>query len=315
MDLGLDLRFFKEKLALTIDWYNKNTNNLLTSTAAPANTGSSITYINAGKINNHGTEFELSWKDTRGDFSYGISGNIATLHNEVLEGTQVGRVPGYQVHTAEPVTYFEPGFPLWYLRLYDVIGIDQQTGAPIYADLDNNTVINDNDRVAAGSGIPDFTYGLTVNMAWKGFDLTVYGSGAQGVTKLFSMTRADNTQLNTLKLFYDDAWHDASSTGYTHPKPSRTDSKILCSTDRIFDASFFKIKQIQLGYNVPKNFAQKLHLDTLRIYASLDDWFTITKYPGLDPESSQDTGSGLGVDTGSFPISKKVVFGVNVSLF
>ena len=315
VDLGLDLRFFKEKLALTIDWYNKNTNNLLTSTAAPANTGSSITYINAGKINNHGTEFELSWKDTRGDFSYGISGNIATLHNEVLEGTQVGRVPGYQVHTAEPVTYFEPGFPLWYLRLYDVIGIDQQTGAPIYADLDNNSVINDNDRVAAGSGIPDFTYGLTVNMAWKGFDLTVYGSGAQGVTKLFSMTRADNTQLNTLKLFYDDAWHDASSTGYTHPKPSRTDSKILCSTDRIFDASFFKIKQIQLGYNVPKNFAQKLHLDALRIYASLDDWFTITKYPGLDPESSQDTGSGLGVDTGSFPISKKVVFGVNVSLF
>ena len=315
VDLGLDLRFFKEKLALTIDWYNKNTNNLLTSTAAPANTGSSTTYINAGKINNRGTEFELSWKDTRGDFSYGISGNIATLHNEVLEGTQVGRVPGYQVHTAEPVTYFEPGFPLWYLRLYDVIGIDQQTGAPIYADLDNNSVINDNDRVAAGSGIPDFTYGLTVNMAWKGFDLTVYGSGAQGVTKLFSMTRADNTQLNTLKLFYDDAWHDASSTGYTHPKPSRTDSKILCSTDRIFDASFFKIKQIQLGYNVPKNFAQKLHLDALRIYASLDDWFTITKYPGLDPESSQDTGSGLGVDTGSFPISKKVVFGVNVSLF
>ena len=129
------------------------------------------------------------------------------------------------------------------------------------------------------------------------------------------MTRADNTQLNTLKEFYTDAWQNPQSTGYTHPKPSRTDSKILCSTDRMFDASFFKIKQIQLGYTVPSKILKKASISNLRVYASLDDFFTFTKYPGLDPETSLygASSSGLGVDTGSYPISKKVVFGVNIS--
>lgn len=315
LDLGVDMRFLNEKLTFSLDWYNKDTDNLLTSTTAPANTGSTTTYINAGKVNNHGTEIELSWKDTKGDFSYGISGNLATLHNKVLEGTQVGRVAGYTVHTAEAVTYFEAGYPLWYLRLYDLDGIDQQTGAPIYKDLNNDGVINDDDRICAGSGIPDYTYGITLNLAYKGFDVIVYGTGAQGVQKLFSMTRADNTQLNTLKEFYTDAWQSPSSTGYTHPKPNRTDSKILCSTDRMFDASFFKIKQIQVGYTVPKKVCSKLAMSSLRVYASFDDFFTFTKYPGLDPETSLygSSSSGLGVDTGSYPISKKMVFGLNVS--
>ena len=314
LDLGLDMRFFREKLAVSIDWYNKNTNDLITSTTAPANTGSTTTYINAGKVNNHGTEFEVSWKENVGDFSYSVSGNLATLHNKVLEGTQVGRVAGYTVHTAESVTYFEAGYPLWYLRLYEVQGVDQQTGAVIYADHNGDNVINDEDRIYAGKGMPDFTYGLTVNMAYKGFDLTLYGTGAQGVQRLYSLTRADNTTGNTLMEFYTDAWQNPNSTGYKHPKPT-TDSKILCSTDRMFDASFFKIKQIQLGYSLPKKIVSKIKMGEMRFYVSLDDWFTFTKYPGLDPEVGLygTAANGLAVDTGSYPISKKLVFGLNVS--
>lgn len=314
VDLGVDMRFFNERLSFSLDWYNKNTNDLITSTTAPGNTGSTTTYINAGKVNNHGTEIEMSWRDSAGDFSYSINGNIATLHNKVLQGTQVGRVAGFNIHTAEAVTYFEAGYPLWYLRLYEVSGVDPQTGAPIYSDKDNNNIINDNDRICAGSGIPDFTYGLTINLAYKGFDLTLYGTGAQGVQKLFAMTRADNTTANTLKEFYTNAWQSPQSQGYRHPKPS-TDSKILCSTDRMFDASFFKIKQIQLGYTIPKKVLDRMHLGNVRVFASLDDFFTFTKYPGLDPETSLygTSASGLGVDTGSYPVSKKVVFGLNLS--
>ena len=314
LDLGLDMRFFNERLAVSIDWYNKNTNDLITSTTAPANTGSTTTYINAGKVNNHGTEFELSWKDNVGDFSYSVSGNLATLHNKVLEGTQVGRVAGYTVHTAEAVTYFEAGYPLWYLRLYEVQGVDQETGAVIYADHNGDNIINDEDRIYAGKGMPDFTYGFTINMAYKGFDFTLYGTGAQGVERLYSMTRADNTTGNTLAEFYTDAWQNPQSTGYRHPKPT-TDTKILCSTDRMFDASFFKIKQIQLGYSLPKNIVSKIKMGDLRIYVSLDDWITFTKYPGLDPEVGLygSATNGLAVDTGSYPISKKLVFGLNVS--
>ena len=314
LDLGVDMHFFKDRLTLTIDWYNKDTDNLITSTTAPANTGSTTTYINAGMVNNHGTEIELGWKDTAGDFSYSITGNLATLHNKVTKGLQVGRTNGYQIHTAEPVTYFEEGYPLWYLRLYNVTGVDQQTGEAIYENRDDNPAINDNDRICAGKGMPDLTYGLTVNLAWKGFDFIIYGTGAAGVQRLFAMTRADVTTANTLKEFYVNAWQSPTSTGYKHPKPTN-DAKILCSTDRMFNADFFKIKQIQLGYTLPKNICQKILLSSLRVYVSLDDWFTFTKYPGLDPETGLFGAqvNGLAVDTGSYPISRKLVFGVNLA--
>ena len=159
--------------------------------------------------------------------------------------------------------------------------------------------------------MPDFTYGATLNLGWKGFDLIVYGSGAQGVDRLYALTRADQVTNNTLTEFYTKAWPNL---GYIHPKPTNL-NYLLCSEDRMFDASFFKIKQIQLGYSFPTSLLRKISLSSLRLYVSMDDWFTFTKYPGLDPEISLygSSASGLAVDGGSYPISKKLVFGLNVS--
>ncbi|MBP5337602.1 MAG: TonB-dependent receptor [Bacteroidales bacterium] len=315
VDVGLDLRMFKERLTFSVDWYNKNTHDLLTSTTAPANTGAETVYVNAGLVNNHGTEFELGWKDTIGDFSYGISGNLSTVHNKVIEGTSKDRVPGQKIWSSYDVTYFEEGYPLWYLRTFVVDHIDPQTGAAVYKDFNNDGAITPDDRDFAGSGIPDFTYGITLNFAWKGFDLLVLGAGSQGAELLYAVTRADALQQNTLKCFYADAWKSASSTGYKYPKPDSSDKFYRCSNLRVYDASFFKIKQIQLGYTLPRNLTKKIAMSSLRAYVSLDDWFTFTKYPGLDPETSHagSSASGLGIDYGSYPISKKLVFGVNVS--
>lgn len=315
VDLGVDVRFFNERLGISVDWYNKNTKDLLTSTTAPANTGSTRMYINAGKVNNHGTEIELSWKDNIGDFGYSISGNIATVHNKVLEGTAAERVQGERIWNSYYMTYFEKGYPLWYLRAFIIDGIDQETGAPVYRDKDKNGVINDDDRDYAGCGIPNFTYGLTLNLNYKNFDLIVYGAGSQGGELLYSLNRGDFAQQNTLREFYYKAWQNPQSTGYKYPKPDYSDTYFRASTARIFDASFFKIKQIQLGYTVPKNILKKVKMGSLRAYVSLDDWFTFTKYPGLDPETSHagTSAAGLGIDYGSYPISKKLVLGVNVS--
>ena len=315
VDVGLDLRMFKERLTFSVDWYNKNTHDLLTTTTAPANTGAETVYVNAGLVNNHGTEFELGWKDTIGDFSYGISGNLSTVHNKVIEGTSKDRVPGQKIWSSYDVTYFEEGYPLWYLRTFVVDHIDPQTGAAVYKDFNNDGAITPDDRDFAGSGIPDFTYGITLNFAWKGFDLLVLGAGSQGAELLYAVTRADALQQNTLKCFYADAWKSASSTGYKYPKPDSSDKFYRCSNLRVYDASFFKIKQIQLGYTLPRNLTKKIAMSSLRAYVSLDDWFTFTKYPGLDPETSHagSSASGLGIDYGSYPISKKLVFGVNVS--
>ena len=315
VDLGLDLRMFTNRLSFSVDWYNKNTHDLLTQTAAPANTGAERRWVNAGLVNNHGTEFELGWKDTIGDFSYGISGNLSTVHNKVVEGTSKDRVPGQKIWGSYDVTYFEENYPLWYLRTFVVDHIDQTTGAAVYKDFDGDGEITGEDRDFVGSGIPDFTYGLTLNFAWKGFDLLILGAGSQGAELLYAVTRADALQQNTLKMFYTDAWQNSSSTGYKYPKPDMNDKFYRTSNLRVYDASFFKIKQIQLGYTLPRKFSKKIAMSSLRAYVSLDDWFTFTKYPGLDPETSHagSSASGLGIDYGSYPISKKLVFGVNVS--
>ena len=315
VDVGLDLRMLNERLTFSVDWYNKNTHDLLTSTTAPANTGAETVYVNAGLVNNHGTEFELGWRDTIGDFNYGISGNLSTVHNKVVKGTSKDRVPGQKIWSSYDVTYFEEGYPLWYLRTFIVDHINPQTGEAVYKNFDDDPAITPNDRDFAGSGIPDFTYGLTLNLGWKGFDMLVLGAGSQGAELLYAVTRADALQQNTLKIFYTDAWKSASSTGYKYPKPDSSDKFYRCSDMRVYDASFFKIKQIQLGYTLPRKLVKKIAMSSLRAYVSLDDWFTFTKYPGLDPETSHvgSSASGLGVDYGSYPISKKLVFGVNVS--
>lgn len=315
LDFGIDVRMLNERLTLTVDWYNKNTHDLLTSTTAPGNTGAETVYVNAGKVNNHGTEIELGWRDSIGDFSYGVSGNLSTVHNMVVEGTSKDRVPGSKIWSSYDVTYFEEGYPLWYLRTFVVDHIDPETGAPVYKNFDDDPEITAEDRTMTGSGIPDFTYGITLNFSWKNIDLVLFGSGSQGAELLYAVTRADALQQNTLKEFYTNAWQSPSSTGYKYPKPDASDRYIRTSNLRVFDASFFKIKQIQLGYNFPKKWLEKIAISSLRAYVSLDDWFTFTKYPGLDPETSDagNNASGLGIDYGSYPISKKLVFGVNIS--
>ncbi len=311
-DIGLDARLFNNRLTIGLDWYNKNTKDLLTSTAAPANTGGTSMYVNAGKINNRGFEIELDWKDTIGDFAYGVSGNAAFLKNKVVEGTSAERVLGSRIWTSHYITYFEEGYPLWYLGTYMLDGIDPQTGEGIYRDVNNDGTINADDQIYAGKGIPDLTYGLTINLAYKNFDFVIYGAGAQGVERLFALYRADAPEQNKPKWYLENSWKSPSSTGYTLPKPNSTDTFLGASNAMVFDASFFKIKQMQLGYSLPRTLLNKVGLSSLRVYVSLDDWFTFTKYPGLDPETN-GAGQSLAVDNGAYPISKKAVFGVNLA--
>lgn len=314
VDIGLEARMFSDRLSMALDWYTKNTHDLLTSTTAPNNTGASTVYLNTGKVNNTGVEMELSWKDTIGDFAYGISGNFATLKNVVLEGISSERQQGSQVWSSDYVTYFEEGYPIWYLRTYVIDGINPETGEAIYRNFDDDPTINTEDRMMTGSAIPDLTYGITLNLEWKGIDFTMYGTGVWGVQKLFALGRGDFPQANTLKYFYDNCWMPGR-TEYTLPKPNYLDRNYKVSSAMVFDASFFKIKQIQLGYSLPNSLLRKIAVSNLRVYVSLDDWFTFTKYPGLDPETSGygSSGSAMAIDYGSYPISKKVVFGVNIS--
>lgn len=314
IDLGIDLRMLNDRLSFGFDYYEKKTKDLIVTGITPSLiVGNTTSPMNAGNVKNSGFEFELSWRDNIKDFNYSIKGNIATLKNKVtylhetLERIESTTSAGIGV-----MNYFEEGHPIWYMRGYECTGIDSQTGDPIFKDMNDDGIIGDADQTEIGSAIPDFTYGITLTAAWKGFDLTIFGSGSHGNDVFAGYNRTSRMKANTLKEFYDGRWTTAGDNAkYARSNPSNYD-KYLKSSKFVFDGSYFKIKQIQLGYNLPKNLLKQIGLSNLRLYCSLDDFFTFTKYPGFDPEFTS-TGSAMGLDMGSYPSSKKVVFGLNVA--
>ncbi len=314
LNFGFDARFLRDRLTFGMDWFHKKTKDLLVTNTTPSLVvGGTVSPVNAGNVSNKGFEFELGWRDNIKDFTYSVRANLATLKNEVTYlDPSLDRVVGTQFHTY-PLSYFEEGYPVYYFRGYKFAGIDPATGDPTFQDLNNDGVINDDDRTYIGDAIPDFTYGITLTAAWKGFDLTVFGTGSQG-NKIYNASfRPDQTKSNHLKeIYYDDRWTLENRSGSKPRAGANYMERYITSDAVVFDGSFFKIKQIQLGYTLPKNWLKKAYINNLRVYCSLDDFFTFTKYPGFDPEASANSTNGMGIDMGGYPNSKKVVFGFNI---
>ena len=314
-DFGIDARFLNNRLTFSADYFNKITDGLLVSVAPVAEVGVGSTTINAGTVRNAGLEFELSWKDVIGDFSYSINGNFSSLYNNVtyLDPT-VSRISGSVMQASQAYTAFEMGHKIWYFRAYDYLGVDPQTGEAIFKDVDGNGVIDANDMTDVGCGIPDYTYGITFNAAYKNFDLTVFGTGVWGNEIMAPSFRKDRPRNNSLRYFYENMWTESNRNAKLPSAiAQRDDIKIWASDANIFNGAYFKIKQIQLGYTVPTRIIKKIKMNSLRVFVSMDDWFTFTTYPGFDPETaSSGSSNSVGMDRGSYPTSKKVVLGVNV---
>jgi len=312
-DIGIDARFLKNRLSLTFDYFNKKTKDLIVTGITPSTiVGNTASPINAGNIKNTGLELEMGWKDVKGDFAYDVRGNISTIKNEVTNiHESLDYIAGAGFHTTSGITRFEVGKPAWYFYGYEFQGVDAATGDPVFVDQNSDDIINDDDKVDLGKGIPDITYGVTLSAAYKGVDVIVFGQGSYGNDIYTCLNRTDYA-VNSLTYFTEDRWRTDNPTGI-RPRAGANDlDKYYTSSAVIFDGSYFKIKQIQLGYTLPNSLTDKIGLQKFRIYGSLEDFFTFTKYIGFDPEVT-GVGSSLGVDKGSYPTSKKVIFGVNVS--
>ena len=310
-DLGFDLRMFNNRLTLGFDWYNKNTENLLVDIAPVPEVGISRTTVNAGAINNHGIEIELGWQDTVGDLHYSINSNFSTTHNKVtyLEPT-VDHIDGTGFANYKLTTYFQEGYPVWFIRGFEYAGVGENGRANFY---DKNGEITQNptdgDLKYIGNALPMISYGLTLRAEWKGFDLTVFGTGSAGFDLVPCVYRTQHMNINSLTYFYEEA-------GKSIPTIDKIWDQVnfWSSSATMFKGDYFKIKQIQLGYNLPKKWLNKALISSLRIYASMDDWFVFTQYPGFDPETaSTGAPSGRGLDKGSYPNAKRLLFGVNIS--
>ena len=314
LNFGFDGILLGGRMTFGVDYFIKKTKDLLVWGTTPSLIiGGSTSPMNAGNVENKGFEFELGWRDHIGDFNYSIRGNLSTLSNKVTYiDPSITRLSGSNFHTYT-ITYFEKGYPVYYFRGYKFAGIDSETGNPLFEDLDDDGKVSDGDLTCIGDAIPDFTYGITLTAAYKGIDLTVFGTGSYGNQIFNCINRPDYAASNRLKeVFYDNRWTAENKNG-TVPRAGANDmDKYACSSAMVYDGSFFKIKQIQLGYTLPKSLINKVFLNHARIYASLDDFFTFSKYPGFDPEAATNATSGMGIDKGGYPTSKKVVLGLNI---
>lgn len=314
LNFGFDGILLGGRMTFGVDYFIKKTKDLLVWGTTPSLIiGGSTSPMNAGNVENKGFEFELGWRDHIGDFNYSIRGNLSTLSNKVTYiDPSITRLSGSNFHTYT-ITYFEKGYPVYYFRGYKFAGIDSETGNPLFEDLDGDGKVSDGDLTCIGDAIPDFTYGITITAAYKGIDLTVFGTGSYGNQIFNCINRPDYAASNRLKeVFYDNRWTAENKNG-TVPRAGANDmDKYACSSAMVYDGSFFKIKQIQLGYTLPKSLINKVFLSHARIYASLDDFFTFSKYPGFDPEAATNATSGMGIDKGGYPTSKKVVLGLNI---
>ena len=320
-NVGVDLGILRNKLYLSADYFMKTTSDILLPISLPSYVGSvSPTIVNAGTVRNKGFELSLTYRDKVGDFNYSINGNIATLDNKVLKlHPNLPNIDGKVTRTTvgQPLNAYY-GFVMEGIyqneaeineQLYATDNPTVQPGDIRFKDLDNNGKIDDNDRDFLGSPIPRFTYGFTLNGEYKAFNFSMLFHGVQDVqhfNDLKKILNYDTRPFNhtTEMLGY---WH-GEGTSNSIPRPSFTDnggSRI--SSIFVEDASFFRLKNVELGYSFAK-LLKKINspISDLKIYVSAENLFTVTSYSGLDPESTDL------IDYGTYPQARSFLFGVNV---
>jgi TonB-linked SusC/RagA family outer membrane protein len=320
LDLGIDLRAFNDRLAFTADYFVKTTKDMIFQGIPSYSSGNTAPQANGGDIKNTGFEFDLGFRDKISDFHYSINLNISPITNEVtlLEPVFGKRVTGASVGTGWPnVTMFEPGYSVWHFYGYKTHGIDPATGNPIFVTADGKDAkaseVSDKDKQDLGSAIPKFTYGGSIQLNYKNFDFGLTLNGAQGNKVALGWIRTDKLASNRPVYFYDGRW---TTPGVAATKPgANPDPKTYMSDQYIFDGSYLRIQTIQLGYSIPESVLKVAFIQSVRLYVSLDNFFTFTSYPGMDPQPTiaNNTPNNVGVDRGTYPRAKDIMLGASIN--
>ena len=332
-NIGLNTGFFHNRLTVTLDGYYKKTSDLLLNVPVEQVTGFDTVLRNIGSVTNKGIELEVSGVLFENkQWRWNVAGNIAHNKNEVTSlGNAEYFIPSHGYTNPLIVKVGEPLGSFYGYRFKGIIQADEdlsqlpaqtiqtvEPGNPKFEDINGDHVINEQDRVVLGNIQPKFTYGFNTKVAYKNLDLFISASGSYG-NKIFNelacrLDRGNGYYYNPLAEVADR---------WTPTNPSTTIQKASNATsiytdDRfVEDASYLKIRNIQLGYTLR---VPKITRDAqLRLYVSLQNFFTFTSYSGYDPEanrSGSDETSALyqGIDNGTYPTAKTVLVGINVTL-
>ncbi len=328
VDVGFDIGFLNNKITASLDYYVSTTNNLLLQVPVPAHSGFTSSLQNIGKVENIGIEFSVKANYDLGPIKATTSFNIASNKNKVLAlgpgqkeiisgrnitriGNELGASYGYKtagIFTSQQQIDSTPSLS------------SAQVGEYIYVDSNGDGQITSADRVALGSIFPDYTFGINTRFSYKNFDLSAVLQGVQGVhihdrtisVLLYNPEGWNNGSRDYFNNYYTPE-RGANAT-YARPNAIPRDNGFYRETDVLQeDGSFIRFKTITLGYTLPKEFANSLSLDNLRIYISSKNPFTFTKYRGYNPE--QRSGNVLSPTTGfdNYPLDKSFVVGLNVN--
>jgi len=316
-NIAVDARFFN-RLDASIEFYDKNTSDLVDKVALDAMTGYTYVWRNVGKVNNKGFELTLGTDILRKtDLNWRFDFNIGINKNEIIElsGDEDGR-------NVNSFKRWEEGRDMDSFHMKEWVGVDSETGAPLWAIEDEETGEwgttsnwNDATKKFVGKASPDFFGGFSTAVDWKDITLSanfsymvgndIYHSGRE----LFDSDGAYPT-FNQIK--FQDDWSRWQQPGdkATHPKALSNNSN-KTSSRYIEDGSYLKLRNVTLSYNLPKTVLDVVRLSSARIYVSGDNLWTVSKFTGIDPEVAANN-YGVG-GTDRYPLTKKFVFGLNVN--
>lgn len=340
-NIGLDMSLLKDRISLTVDAFDKTTEDILVRVPIPQAGGSTRPpFINAGTINNKGLEIALIYKNAIGELNYSIGGNFTKVTNKVVSIANSEPILGGYGLSDGAITKTEVGYPVGSFFLWEMDGIFQsqeeiesspfqsiftRPGDVKFVDINNDNVIDDKDRAHVGNPFPDFSYGVNIGLNWKGFDLSTLVQGVYGNDIYFLYGNfAYETQargFNSYKKILD-RW-TPQNTNTDVPKVSLDDrnGNRRISTRFLEDGSYLRIRNINLGYNL-KEILPLAAVENIRIYLTVQNAFTFTKYSGLDPEiqaNANDTrGLGIssdlavGIDWGTVPAPRTFIGGIQI---
>ena len=331
-DIGLDFGFFNGALTFTADYFIKKTNGMIIEMPIPSYVGESKPFGNVGDMENSGFEFELGYRGHVGDFNYSIKGNASYLHNELKNlGNDTGFL-NYGINQfSDGGTRAENGQPFPFFYGYKTAGVFQNTaevnayvnsegnliqpnaipGDLRFVDMNGDGQITSDDRTNIGNGTPDWTFGLNLGAEYKGFDFNLFLQGVAGVD-VFDATYRQDMVSGNYPSWMLDRW-SGEGTSNRVPRLALGDSKNwVCSDLYVQDGSYLRLKNISLGYTLPRSLTQKVKISRLRMYVMAENLFTWTKYWGYDPEIGSGSTS-LGVDYGVYPQARTWTVGFNLS--
>jgi TonB-dependent starch-binding outer membrane protein SusC len=333
-DLGVDFGFFNNKLNGTIDYYDKITSGILVSLPAPAVHGlAGVPTQNSAKVSNKGFEISLGWRSKIHDITYSVTGNYTYNVNNVdkfkgseysldginmiKEGLPINSIYGLVVdrivQTDEDLEYVQnmidnaPTQSGTKVNPFQTYGTPQK-GDILYKDTNNDGIINSDDREVIGNPNPKHFFGLNMSVGYKGFDLSVFMQGVAGIDGYLNesyFTTSVKRGYQISKEIADHCWRDGS-TDAKYPRLT-TSSSLNTQYSNLWlqNKGYLKIRNVQFGYSLQKPALNKLMIDKLRIWVSLENFFTFTKYKGLDPELSNNL---------SYPTMRQAVLGINIGL-